>query len=275
MKKVKGKGKGIDSGEKLNKEYQEEEQQEEEQEEEEQEDESKGCTAKSEDLSEDDLGKSLAMLTAYHEQGDTPTRKQSLLEKAQKEELTKSEQDELHQILGGGQLDHEDTLADQIGKSMDPGEDLQKALDVSDYLRETHDQIVEVSTKLADTIEKSDNRQHEFNMLLAKSTALIGNLVKSMDDRLEGLEGQPSRRPKSQAVPLQKSFAGAPPMGTQLSKSEILNTLGELIEKSCESNEGGVVNDINLVMETTKYEQTGQISPGALNLVKQQRNAVH
>lgn len=239
--------------------------------------EEKSCEAKkSEDLSEDDLEKSLAKLTAYHEAGDGPTRKQTLLEKAQSEELTKSEQDELHQILGGGESAPSETLVDKVEKSMEPSEDLQKALEVSDFLHDTHEESKRVNKMLAETIEKSDNRQHEFNLLLAKSTALIGNLVKSVDERLAGLEGQPARTPKSKAAtPLQKSFAGAPPAGEQLSKSEILGTLDELIVKSCENNGAGVVEGVNLITETAKYEQSGQLSPQALGLVKRQRNAVH
>lgn len=246
---------------------------------EEEEEEEKSCAAKkSEDLSADDLEKSLAKLTEYHEQGDGPTRKQSLLEKAQSEELTKSEQDELHAILGGGESAPSDTLADKVEKSMEPGDDLQKALDVSSFLNDTHEESVRVNTMLAETIEKSDNRQHEFNLLLAKSTALIGSLVKSLDNRIAGIEEQPARAPKSKvAAPLQKSFANSVPSGEQMSKSEILSTMGQIIEKSCNAQQAGMVGNVNMVMETTKYEQTGQISPAALALVKQERNgsAVH
>lgn len=242
----------------------------------EEESEEKSCAKKSEDLTEDDLEKSIAKLTEYQEQNDAPTRKQTLLEKAQNEELTKSEQDELHALLGGGESAPEETLADEVEKSMEPDEHLQKALDVSDFLSSNHDQNVKVVKMLAETIEKSDNRQHEFNLLLAKSLATFGNLVKSMDQRLEGIEGQPVRGPKSQqAKPLSKGFAGTPPPENHMSKSEVISILENLVEKSCEAGQAGVVDGVDLVKEISKSEMMGQISQQALAIAQKKRSAVH
>jgi hypothetical protein len=227
---------------------------------------------KSLDLTADDLSKSIAKLTEFAAQDDVDSRKQALLQKAQVSNLTKSEQSELHEILGGGGS-KQDTLSDAIQKSMEPSEDLQKALDVSDFLRETHEESVAVNKLLAETIEKSDKRQHEFNLLLAKSTAVIGSLLKSVDERLSAYETQPARAPKSRAIPLQKSFAGAPPAGDQMSKSEILGVMGDMIEKSCAAGQGGFVDGVNMIVESSKYEQFGNLSGSALALVKQQRSA--
>lgn len=232
------------------------------------------CAQKSEDLSEDDLEKSIAKLEEYFEKGDAPSRKQTLLEKAQVTELSKSEQDELHQILGGGNSEPEETLSDIVEKSMEPGEDLQKALDVSEYLSETHEESVRVNRMLADTIEKSDSRQHEYNMVLAKAMARIGNLVKSLDEKFDTISEQPARRPKSQVgKPLQKSFAGAPPAGEQLSKSEISDTLETLFMKSCDMGQGGAMDGIDLLAETAKFETTNRLNPAVMAMVMRERSA--
>jgi hypothetical protein len=237
------------------------------------EEEEKSCAKKSDDLTEDDLEKSLSKLEEYVEKGDVPTRKQVLLEKAQKEELTKSEQAEIFQILGGGEVAPSETLVDEVSKAMEPTEDLQKALDVSDFLSETHEEAKNINKLLADRIEKSGNRQNEFNLILAKSVALIGKLAKSMDTRLADIEMQPVRKPKSQARPLNKSFANTTPASETLSKSDILNTMTDMVEKSCNAGQQGMVNNIDMVKAAAKYEQLNQINPAVLEMVKQARSA--
>lgn len=247
-------------------------------EEEGEEEETEKCASakKSADLTEDDLEKSLGHLQRYIEDGDAPTRKEVLLQKAQREELSKSEQQELFEILGSGSTGDNFTLVDEIEKAMEPSEDLQKALDVSDFLSETHEETKRVFQTVAEHIEKSDSRQHEFNILLAKGVADIGNLVKAMSTRLGVIEERPAHAPKSQVLGLQKSFAGQPVPSNRLSKSEILNTMSVLIEKSCNANMGGVVEGIDLVNAASKYEQFNQIHPTVLALVERERNgAVH
>lgn len=229
---------------------------------------------KSDDLSEDDLEKSLGYLQSYIEKGDTPTRKEVLLKKAQTEELDKSEQQELFAILGGGDSSEDREIANSIEKAMEPSDDLQKALDVSDFLAETHEETKRVFQVLGDHIEKSDSRQHEFNILLAKGVADIGNLVKSVSKRLKVIEGQPAHPPKSQTPALQKSFANQQPKEeNQLSKSEILDTMSLMIEKSCKEGQSGYVDGIDFVTASSKYEQLNQIHPTILNMVMKERNA--
>jgi len=232
---------------------------------------------KSEDLTEDDLEKSLAKLEEYTEEKDVPTRRQVLLEKAQEGELTKSEQDELFQILGGGEAKPDSTLVEEVEKAMEPTEDMQKALDVSDFLSETHEENKRVNTVLAERIEKSDSRQQSFNLILAKAITDIGKLTKSVDERLAGIEGQPARKPKSQARPLAKSFANAEPTAGQgnLSKSQILETMDELFRKSIDAGNDGLVEGVNMQMASTKYEMTGNVSPQVLEMVKRHRSSVH
>ena len=247
-------------------EKQEEEEMEEEGEEEEEE--------KSEDLTEDDLEKSLSQLEGEVAKSDFASRKDQLLEKAKAGDLEKSEQDELYQLLGGEPRD-EESLADDITKGFEANDDLQKALDVSDYLREQHTELTASLEGLADEIEKSGNRQHQFNLVLAKAVADTGRMVKGMAERLGVIEQQPAREPKAKrtpAQPMEKSFAGQPPAGEELSKAQILDTLESMISESIEKGNAGNTEDgIDLTVAASKVEQFGQIHPQLLARIKAHR----
>lgn len=232
---------------------------------------------KSEDLNEDDLEKSLELLENFVEDGDKPTRKQVLLEKAQKDSLDKSEAKELYDLLGDDSPQVEDTFTDEIVKAMEPTDEMQKALDVSDFLSEVHEENKRVTGILAERIEKSDTRQHEYNLVLAKAVAEVGKLTKGISDRLGVIEGQPARKPKSQIKALEKGFANTDPnaQAQTLSKSEILDTMSSMIEESCEKGMDGVVDNINMITAAAKYEQLGQIHPTVLGMIQKKRSAVH
>lgn len=234
---------------------------------------------KSEDLTQDDLEKSLNKLEAYVADGDKPTRKAQLLEKAQSGELAKSERDELFQILGGGTPAAEG-LGAKLVKGLEDNETLAKALDVSDYLQEQHTELCKSLDALGEHIEKSDSRQHEFNLVLAKAVADIGGLAKAMSERLEVIEGQPVRGPKSRGVsaaaPLEKSFGGQKPgaAGEEFSKSQILDGMQDLLEKSVDSGQGGAVPGIgDMGVAISKFEQFNTMHPQAFQLVREHLNS--
>lgn len=233
----------------------------------------KGSTCKSEDLTEDDLEKSLSKLTDYVRSEDKPTRKQYLLAKAQKEELNKSEQEELFEILGSGDKAPK-FLSNEIEKAFTPSDDLQKALDVSDFLSETHEESKRVAQMLAETIEKSDNRQHNFNIVLAKAIAQIGGLTKAISERLEVIEDQPIHAPKSKNIrALEKGFAGNE-ASKSLSKSEILETMSQMVKESVDAGLNGMVGGVDMVNASSKYEMLNQINPNVLDMIQRKR-AVH
>ena len=54
--------------------------------------------------------------------------------------------------------------------------------------------------EVADRLEKSDQRQHEFNLVQARAIVQMGSLVKAMSERLGVIESQPARQPKSRGV---------------------------------------------------------------------------
>lgn len=249
---------------------QEEEEREEEMEEEGEEEEK---STKSEDLSEDDLEKSLAQLEALAEEGDSDSRKDKLLAKAQSgEDLSKSEADELYQLLGGESGDDEPTLGEEIAKGFADNQPIQQALDVSEYLQENHTELTKSLDKLADAIEKSGNAQHGFNLILAKAVAETGRGVVAIQERLGLIERQPARKPKavrSPAQAMEKGFGGREPDGEQLNKGDVLDALEEMLQKSVQDGRGGATEDgIDLGVAASKFEQFGQISPTLLNKVR-------
>jgi len=229
---------------------------------------------KSEDLTGDDLQKSLDKLEEFAKAGDTISRKDELLSRASTGDLTKSENEELFQLLGGGEVQpvKEDN---GITKSLTDNEPLRKSMDVSSYLQENHDAMVKSLDTVGEAIQKSDSRRHEFALIQAKAILDIGNLVKSMSETLDAVVNQPVSGPKSAGVrpgtkPLQKSFAGTSPAGEEaLSKSMILDSLDGLMNKSMSEGQGGRTmagEDINLAI--AKFETTSQISPSMMESVK-------
>jgi hypothetical protein len=225
---------------------------------------------KSVDLSQDDLQKSLDQLESLAD--DTgESRKQSLLSKAQDEDLSKSEQEELFNLLGGEGDDLDTDLGEDLTKGFEENETLQQALDVSDYLQEQHTEMVKSLQGLADELVKSDNRQHEFNLVLAKALSQVGRHVESMADRLGVLEGQPARKPKSMgAGPLNKSFAGQPAAEDGLSKSQVLDAMDAMMEKSMAAGQNGIAaHGEDMAVAISKYEQFNTISQGMLQAVRE------
>jgi hypothetical protein len=222
-----------------------------------------------------DLARSLNALEAFAKSGDLPSRKDMLLSKASDGALSKSEREELFDILGGVVASHQDEPGENIVKSMGENEGLQKALDVSDYLQEQHTELVKSLRRVGDEIQKSDHRRHEFNLILAKAVQDIGLMVKGLNETVGVISGQPARAPKSLGVTthggqvLQKSFAGQPTQGETLSKSQVLDALDSMMEESMAKGMSGATDsgeDISLAV--SKYEQTNMISRPMLAAVK-------
>lgn len=283
-----GKGAWADKEEKMAKQANGEDEEEENGDMEDEEDTEKGCgsSMKKSELSTEDLEKSLAKLEALTAD-DTPSRREALIEKARASELSKSERDELFELLGGEPPSvSEDDPGESIVKSMGENESLAKALDVSDYLQEQHTELVKSLRQVGEEIRKSDNRNHDFNLVMAKAVTDIGMLVKSLAESVEALASTPARAPKSAGIRtqsnqvLQKSFASQTPTEEALSKSEILDGLNGLMEESlAKGRVGQTAFGEDITLATAKYEQTHQISRPMLNAVvdyrKQRSSAAH
>lgn len=233
--------------------------------------EKKAAAAKADDLSEDDLNKSLDRLNDIATAGDEPARKQVLLKKAQEEELSKAEKDELFDLMGDKPA--AESLADAATAGIAGSEAMKKAIDVSEFLEEQNAEYVKALGVLAKAIEGIDARQHEFNLVLAKAVADEGAMIHKMGQRLGVIENQPARPPKSKGVntpPLRKSFGGEQPEGPggELSKSEVMGALYEMVEKSVDAGQAGVAGGENLVTAVAKFEQFNTLSPNVLRQIQ-------
>jgi len=227
-----------------------------------------------EDLTAEDLQKSLDQLQEFADEGDETSRKDLLLEKARQGLLDEDEREELFKALGGNSHGAPDaTLASDIESNMAGNETLQKALDVSDFLAEQHGELVKSLGALADHQQQSDHRQHQFNLLLAKAVTDVGNLVKSMSDSVESIAGAPAApRSRGANAPkpkvLNKSFAADPPSEEQLSKSEMMGGLQSLFEEVVEKSGNSRVGNVDLLHEISKFESTGMMNPGVEKTVR-------
>ena len=234
------------------------------------ENEDEGAEKARKSLTREDLQKSLNRLVAMAERNDAPSRKEHLLAKASIDTLSKSEQTELFEILGG--LEVTAQPGDVLTKGLQENDTLQKALDVSEYLQEQHTELVKSLQSVGEEIQKSDNRRHEFNLVMAKAISDIGEMTKSLYERLDVIGGQPVRAPKSMGVTsgqiLQKSFANQAP-AEEFSKSQILDGLDGLMQESMsKSRSGKIESGEDISVATSKYEQSHMISKPMLQAVK-------
>lgn len=230
-------------------------------------------------LSEEDLVKGLNRLDEFVASNDSSTRKEQLLQKAMGEELDETERGELFQLMGGAAND-EESRSEEIVKSMGDNDTLQQAFEVSDFLREQHEELTKSLVVLADHQERDGARQHEFNLALARTVSDTGKLVKSMSERLGIIAAQPARGPKSVRTTrdqvLQKSFPDGQdrePAGDagndQLSRGKILKGMEGLMVKSMGAGQDGLADcgeDISIAVAT--FEQTSQISKPMLEEIR-------
>jgi hypothetical protein len=228
-------------------------------------------------LNEEDLVKALDRLDEYVQSNDGGSRKEELLQKAMTEELAEGERDELFDLMGGE--DARESRGEEIVKSFKENEDFQKAFEVSDFLREQHEELTKSLSTLADYQARNESRQHEFNLALARTVSDTGKLVKAMSERLGVIERQPARTPKSVRTPrdqvLQKSFQDGSDSdsggnGVQLNRKAILKGLEGLMVKSMGEGRDGLSEsneDISVAVAT--FEQTNQISKPMLAEVRQ------
>jgi hypothetical protein len=191
-------------------------------------------------LTKDDLEKGLK---ALEEAAQSPekSRAAALFQKAMSGSAGPAELQELVKSISGGSV---------TSAAVEPlkNSDLEKSLDVSPYLRENQKALVESMTVLAGALEKSEGSQTAFNRVLATAVVQLGDLVKSVDNKLteqaELLKSvsaaasvTPAYPPKSQGPApkaLEKSFAGGAPEGEgpRLSKGQILSVMTDMVKSN-------------------------------------------
>lgn len=233
----------------------------------------------SETMSEDTLLKALDALEAAANgiSGETD-RRSELAEGLANGTLSKSEQAELVELLGGSEKADENV--DDVEKSFQEqfanDEQLAKDYDVSSFI-ERQSQLMATSLDgLTERMTKSFEDQGTFNKALAKSFRQIGEVVNSQQDlikaqqesidalseRLGQVENTPlPRKARTGAMPLRKSAAGEVGSDDGLNRQEILEGLTTMVAKSSQS--GGNFTapcGEDLVNATSMYESTGKIS---------------
>lgn len=236
-------------------------------------DDDKSSKARKSRVSSHDLAKSLKALSRLIQHSSSSSRKDSLLAKASNDELSKSERQELFNILGGyGQSEYD--LGHEVHKSMDCDGAVPQMVEANDYIEDLHDKLNKSLALMTDAIVAMDERQQEFNLLNGRVLHQSGSLVKSMAQRLGAIEEQPVRGPKSAGIAgnraLNKSFAGTAPAEDSLSKSEVLDALTAMNQQSFAENRGGMSkSNENITHAVSKYEASSRLSPGMVDEVRE------
>lgn len=250
------------------------------------------------DVDADSLIKSLETLEAIAQGASAPTveeRKLALLGKLGEGSLSKSEMQELSDLMKGLDDDSEnaesdeDALSKSESQSDNDGDqdmaddsdemeksfqnrwgqdqDLQEGYEVSSFL-ERHSQLTaaaldEVQNTLSKSLDAQRNRAQQFNTQLAKSLRGMAELaqrqetlIKSLTDRLETVENTPlPRKGVSNVSTLQKSMSGEVGGDQSLGRNEILNTLEDMAMKSDVAPCGEP-----LMRAVAMYENSGQLT---------------
>lgn len=193
------------------------------------------------------LSKALQAMQSYVRANDVGSRRTALLQKAQRSTLATKERDELFALLAGQDV-KKSTLAGQVRRNFRKDETMAKSVqsaaeqqDVSDYLDSLSDNISRSLGTLAKATEASSQRQHSVNLIMCKALAQVGGAVRAIGERMQVLEQQPAREPKSlSANPVQKSFAGNPASANEMSADDILASLTAMNEQSYKEGRRGL-----------------------------------
>jgi hypothetical protein len=86
-----------------------------------------------------------------------------------------------------------------------------------------------VVRRVLSAVSESDSRSNEFGKSLASALGTLGEGLVAQTQRVDQIEGQPARGPKSQQT-LSKGFSG--PRGEELSKSQIAAALVDMVENN-------------------------------------------
>ena len=164
--------------------------------------------------------------------------------------------------------DDKDDKKNPFAKSLEANEDVAKGLEVSSFLSGWADVQGEalrgVEARLAKSLASTHGEQREYNTELAKSIVGLAEVLTLQSQRIEQLESTPARGPKSTTTAVEKSFGagGAAPQGDeQLSKSQVLSTMTQMVESG----------DLSAT-EVVKFESTNALTPEIDSQVKAYRS---
>lgn len=199
-------------------------------------------------VTEESLSKALEAVMQFAKSQDGANRQTVLMAKSQSDEgLTPAEAKELFAGMGKKSA-KQMSLATKVVKGFEQDGDLQKSklsasydADVGEYLDAVTERTVKSIGAMCDFVEASDHRHHGFALLLSKAVGQIGAAVKLIGQRMQVIESQPTRVPKSLSVqPVNKSFAGDAPAGAQVSGHQLLDTLTRMNIDSMQQGRKGL-----------------------------------
>lgn len=202
-------------------------------------------------------------------------RTQELMQKGATVGLTSDESEELRKSLAGEQ---EESLSNDIEKSMNGDEDLNKSmqLDVSGFLTGIQGSVTDALSAVANRLEKGFKDAEDTSFVLAKALLDVckvqqaqAELIKSVKEDLANYGRQPAHAPRAarssgQAEALSKGFGpnGDEKPQMQLTKSDILETLHEMSLHKSYANQSRQLGDA-----IAQYESVNEISPALLDRV--------
>jgi hypothetical protein len=245
----------------------------------------KKSAIKKSSIAADDLMKSLDILEAIADGSGiaaTPDRRAELGQKLSAGTLTKAEMGELSDLMKSATAEasaarfQDEPDAEDFQKSFQEhfAEDdaMREAYDVSPIIERTSQLVAagldSVRESLSKSLDAQQDRTRLFNTQLAKSlrgmTQVVQRqeqLIKSLADRLETVEGQPvGRRGFSGARALEKSMRGEAGGGADLGRNQILDTLEQMAMRSERAPSGAV-----LAQAVTEYEMSGALTKSLYN----------
>lgn len=168
-------------------------------------------------------------------------------------------------VKKGKDSDDDDEDDKPFGKSLvehaSENEDVSKGLEMSHFLagwaRVQDMSLQSAEARIVDKVTKSLARIAQedgaFQVELAKSVGALAEVMALQGQRLEQLESTPARGPKSAQTPhpqvVEKSFGhGGAPQAEQLQKSQVLDTMLDMVHKS-----------LLPAQEVVKFESTGEL----------------
>jgi hypothetical protein len=178
-------------------------------------------------------------------------------------------------IAGQEEGGQEEGLSKSALAALDPAsnETLEKSIEVSDYLKAHHGGTVEALDVLSDAIEKSQAKNDEFQLVLAKAIVQVGRSLEDLQKSIDAWGSQPAGRPRAaqtarqaatqtQTRPLEKSMGGVG--GSQegrLDRTQVMNVLEAMHQDSISKGMGGSAPcGEDLSQAITKYEQFNKMS---------------
>ncbi len=157
-----------------------------------------------------------------------------------------------------------------LSEHAESNEDVNKGFEMSSFLagwaQVQHDSLQSAESRIVDQVTKSmasyDADNAKFQVNLAKSIGALAEVLALQGQRVEQLETTPARGPKS-ATAIDKSFgAGGAPEGEQLQKSQVLDTMLDMVHKS-----------LLPAHDVVKFESTGELREDIYQAVVAHRSA--